>query len=452
MPDQAQEQSSAPAAAETGTEASSTSPNGSMVSASAKRLTRMLDEIAQFSSSGPGVTRLAHTPEERAAHALVASWLRELGLTISVDAAGNTLATLPGTGGKLPAIGTGSHLDSVPVGGRFDGIAGVVAGVEAIRCLAEQGTTLRHPLRVVAFAAEEGARFGQACLGSRAVAGLTTAADLHRLHDFDGVTVADAMSAVGLHPEQLPKSKWHRAEWGAFLELHVEQGSVLEAWGEDIGIVDLVSGSTRFELQFRGRASHSGGTPMNARSDALVAAAEVIMEAERIARDHRHRGTRVTVGRIRVEPGSITTIPGEVLITVDVRDIDSDRQRATAVELAERASTMARARGVAISAHMLADASPTVLPAWMREVLARACAAHSARYRVMTSGASHDTQALNRVVPAGLIFVPSRAGLSHVPQEWTASTQLAMGVRVLTEAIVQLDQDLTRVETAGGTV
>ncbi len=415
---------------------------------SAQRLATMLDELAMLSKAGPGVTRLAYTSLERDAHALVAGWLRDLGLSVRVDAAGNTLAELPGTAAGLPALGTGSHLDSVPSGGRFDGIAGVVAGVEVIRCLQERGTTFRRPLRIVVFAAEEGARFGQACLGSRAVAGLSSVADLHRLRDIDGVTVAEAMSELGLYPERLPEARWQRGEWGAFVELHVEQGSVLETWGEDVGIVDLVSGSTRFELCFGGRASHSGGTPMSSRSDALVAAAEVIVDAERIARDYRHRGTRVTVGRIQVEPGSITTIPGRVRIAVDIRDVDSDRQRATAVELTDRATTLTRSRGVTLSAFMMADASPTVLPAWVRAVTAEACASHGVRYRVMTSGASHDAQVINRVVPTGLVFVPSRSGLSHVPEEWTASTQLAVGVDVLTTSLIELDDHLTRLENA----
>ena len=237
---------------------------------------------------------------------------------------------------------------------------------------------------------------------------------------------------------------WQRDDWAGFIELHVEQGAVLEARGEHIGVVDLVSGSTRFELRFEGKASHSGSTPMALRSDAMVAAAECIVEADRLARGPRHRGTRTTVGRVEVLPGSITTIPGSVQVSVDVRDIDSDRQRETAIELVARAEAACRRRGVTLTARLLADASPAVLPIWMRDVLTRACGRTDTAYRVMASGASHDAQAINRVVPAGLLFVPSRAGLSHVPEEWTSATDLARGVDLLCDAFVELDDTLSR--------
>ena len=237
---------------------------------------------------------------------------------------------------------------------------------------------------------------------------------------------------------------WRKQDWAGFVELHVEQGAVLEAHGEQIGVVDLVSGSTRFELRFEGRASHSGSTPMSLRADAMVAAAECIVEADRLARGPRHRGTRTTVGRVEVLPGSITTIPGSVRVSVDVRDVDSDRQRETAVELVSRAEAACRRRGVALTARLLADASPAVLPIWMRDVLTRTCNRRELPYRVMASGASHDAQAVNRVVPAGLLFVPSRAGLSHVPDEWTSATDLACGVDLLADSFVELDETLGR--------
>lgn len=410
--------------------------------ADAARLGTMLDDIAAISEvGGSGVSRLAYTAKEREAHDLVGKWFTELGLSVRVDAIGNTIAELPGAEPGLPAIGTGSHLDSVPHGGRFDGIAGVVAAVEAARLLTGQ-PPLRHPVRFVAFAAEEGARFGQSCLGSKGVAGLLTERDLHDLRDAQGISVGAAMTQLGFNPGAIDECRWSSAEWAAFVELHVEQGSILEDQGLPVGVVDLVSGSTRIGIECTGRPTHSGSTPMNKRQDALLAAAEIVLLVESIVTDPRHRGARGTVGVLNVEPGSMTTIPGRVYLTVDIRDVDSDRQRSTAQEVVHRAHEICDRRRVAVSFRLLGDASPVVLPVWVRHALTGVCKDMGETYRVMGSGASHDCQMVNQVVPSGLIFVPSRGGLSHVPEEWTSSADLATGVDVLVRAIKRLDEDL----------
>lgn len=410
------------------------------------RITTMLDTIAGISetSGTDGITRLAFTPYEREAHQLVGGWLCELGLGVRTDAIGNTIAELPGEPG-YPAIGTGSHLDSVPHGGRFDGIAGVVAAVELARLVTASRVRHRHPLRFVIFGAEEGARFGQACIGSKAVAGLWTDAELSRIRDANGVSIGEAMRSVGLDATRVADAAWSRGDWAAFLELHVEQGQVLESVGMPIAIVDLISGSTRFELVLTGQASHTGSTPMGPlRADALTAAATIVLIAEEIASDPQHRGTRCTVGRLRVHPDSITTIPGEVTMSVDVRDVDSDRQRETANEIVRRARTACDRRGVGLSVRLLSDASPVVMPARVRDVVASVCSEASIPYRTMYSGASHDAQIVNRIVPAGLIFVPSKSGLSHVPAEWTSSSDIAFGVDVLVRSVLALDAELAR--------
>lgn len=415
--------------------------------ARARRIADAVEELAGLSEGGPGVTRLAYSPLERRAHELFASWMRTAGCTVEVDPAGNTIATRPGTRDDLPGIGTGSHLDSVYQGGRFDGIAGVVAAAEVARLLAEKKIETTHPLRFVAFAGEEGARFGQACLGSKLAAGLSSLTELHDRRDRDGVSVADAMSALGFDPARAVAAPWRPADWAAFCELHVEQGSVLERNQTDVGAVDLISGSTRLELTLHGRASHTGGTPMRSRSDALAAAAQAVLIAEELALDARHRGTRATVGRLDVAPGSITTIPGEVRMSVDVRDIDADRQRSTAAEIVRRVQAVCDRRGVRLDVRLLADTSPVVLPVWVRQSITTAAREADVSYRVMTSGASHDAQMINRVAPTGMVFVPSRDGLSHVPEEWTAPAEIATGVQVLAAGLLRLDRNLA--ELAG---
>jgi allantoate deiminase len=407
------------------------------------RIDAALARFAALSEPGsePGVTRLAYTPLERAAHDVFAAHMRGLGLAVRTDAAGNTIAERPGRVAGLPALGTGSHLDSVPQAGAFDGIAGVVAAMEVAHRLVADDVAHRHPIRFVAFAAEEGARFGQACLGSRIAAGLTTAADTARLADAAGTTLAAAMHGVGLDPDRVGDARWSPADWAAFVELHIEQGSVLDTLGLPVGVVDVVSGSTRLRIDLHGRAAHTGGTPMHLRRDALAAAAEIVLAAEQLAGDDRHRGTRITVGRLDVAPGSITTIPGECRVHVDVRDVDSARQRTTAEELLDRARAVAAARGIGCDAVLLADASPVLLPHHVRKAIADA--ARGLAYRVMPSGASHDSQMVDTVCPAGMVFVPSlRHGVSHSPDELTATVDLVTGVDVLLDALLRLDHRL----------
>ena len=363
----------------------------------ARDVTRLIERFAGLTEpdSGPGVTRLAYTPLERRAHRVFGERMEELGLTVHTDAAGNTVAERPGTEPGLPALGTGSHLDSVPHAGSFDGIVGVVGALEVARTLVEARTEHRHPMRFVVFAAEEGARFGQACLGSRLAAGLTAVEDLRRLSDTDGVTAADAMTASGLEPDDVGTARWHPEQWAGFVELHIEQGSVLESLQLPIGVVDLISGSTRVRIDLHGRAAHTGGTPMHLRADALAAAAEIVLRGEELARDECHRGTRITVGRLDVAPGSMTTIPGEAGLHIDIRDVDSDRQRATAEELIADARRIAADRGIGIDVALLADASPVVLPRTIRDAIVEVCRDHRLDYRVMPSGASHDAQMIN---------------------------------------------------------
>lgn len=411
------------------------------LSADSGRLRQRLDEFSALSEpdSGPGVTRLAYTALERRAHAVFAEHMRELGLAVWTDEAGNTIAEQAGIVAGLPALGTGSHLDSVPNAGAFDGIAGVVAAMEIAQLYGEHGIELAHPVRFVAFTAEEGARFGQACTGSRIIAGLTGPDDLDGKRDADGVSLAEAMRSVGFEPRNVARAQWSSQDWAAFLELHIEQGSVLESAGIPVGVVDLISGSTRLLLELTGRASHTGGTPMNLRADALAAAAEIVLLVEAIANDNRHRGTRATVGRLDVTPGSITTIAGQVQVYVDVRDVDSDRQRLTAAEIVHRAQAISAHRGIELSARTLADASPVLLPRWVKDTVAGACAELGTDYRVMPSGASHDSQMINRVTPTGMIFVPSRDGVSHSPAEWTDAKDLAVGTHVLAATLLRLD-------------
>lgn len=400
-------------------------------------LDRAIEEVAGFTEPGVGVTRLAYTPLEREAHRWFAEHMTTVGCTVRTDAAGNTIATRPGrTDG--PAIGTGSHLDSVYGAGRFDGIAGSVAAMEVARMLDAGGVETNRPLRFVVFAGEEGARFGQACLGSKLAAGLTSPVELHRT-DRDGVTLVEAMAALGFDGHSAVANPWRPGDWAAFIELHIEQGSVLETAGLSIGVVDQISGSTRVELTLRGRPSHTGGTPMLGRADALAAAAECVLLAEQEVLDPTARGARATVGRLTVTPNSITTIPGQVTLSLDVRDVDADRQRLLTASIVAKMHGASRSRGVEVSVEILGDTSPVVLPLWLRETITSTAVDSGVPYRILSSGASHDSQMVNRVTPAAMIFVPSRNGLSHVPEEFTSQVDIATGVDLLARSMLRLD-------------
>jgi allantoate deiminase len=266
------------------------------------------------------------------------------------------------------------------------------------------------------------------------------------VQDADGVTLPTALEALGFDPARLSEARWMNGEVAAFLELHIEQGRVLEAEGSHVGLVDVVSGSTRLRLEVRGRADHSGGAPMSLRADALNAAAEIALTVEGLATDPRHRGTRATIGRLNLYPNSITTVPGTAVMIVDVRDVDSDRQRSAANEIVQRAHWICERRGIRLETEVIADTSPAVLSMWLRELTSNVCRDLGLNYRVMSSGAGHDAAILARLVPAGMVFVPSRDGLSHVPEEWTSAADIARGVEVICHAVLRLDRFLAEQE------
>jgi allantoate deiminase len=402
-----------------------------------RRIARFLREVGEVGADPRGGwSRLAFSSEEREAHAVFLRWATDLGLTSSTDAIGNTFGELTGNT-REPALLVGSHLDTVLQGGGFDGVAGVAAALEVARLLVESGG-LNRTYRAVVFSCEEGARFGAPCIGSRVASGAFTTDTLRTLTDREGCSVLERATEVGLHPTNLPEAVWSQGSVLAFLELHIEQGRVLEARGRTLGIVDAIAGSTRIELAFSGNADHSGATPMLLRHDALVGASELVVEAER--RASSHRTAVATVGDLEVEPGSFTTVPGEARLSLDIRDVDSERQRELAEELLDEAGRIAARRGLELSAGLVSDQSPVVLHKPVREQLARAAHERDTPFCVLPSGATHDTAHVAKVAPAGMLFVPSRQGVSHAPEEWSSVEDIAGGVEVMAAALRALDE------------
>lgn len=412
--------------------------------AQSTRVVEDLQRLAEIGADvGGGVTRLAFTREERAAHEFLARGMRAAGLQVWVDSFGTTYGLRPGRNRSLPAIAFGSHVDTVPHGGALDGALGSVAALEVMRRMREHGVETERPLLMVVFAAEEGARFGRPNLGARAITGELTRQDLASLRDAAGVTLETAMRAVGFQPEQLKAARWGGGGMSAFLELHIEQGQVLESEGTPIGLVEAIAGSTRLRFEIEGTAVHSGATPMPLRHDALVGAAELILEVEAAAKEASPI-TVSTVGRLQVEPNSITTIPGRTILFVDVRDVDAERQRTTAEHIVELSTRLERTRGLHVTWERVSETPPVGLPTWLRGITVRACEELDVSYRVMPSGAGHDTAVVASLVPAGMIFVPSRGGISHSPEEWTDPEDVAAGTEVLYRSVLLLDDALSK--------
>lgn len=405
---------------------------------STRNIERDLDAVAEITApeSGPGITRLAMTAYERDAHELMAQRLRALGLDVTTDAFGNTVAVLPGTvgdSGSRPKVGSGSHLDSVPNGGRFDGIIGVVGAIEAARVLA---ACPERPfdLVIAIWANEEGARFTQACNGSRAAAGALTQDDLDRLKDVDDVSLREAMELCGLRPSELESARWDGDGWRGFVELHCEQGGVLESEGLTLGVVDRVSCSSRFRVDFAGVASHSGGTPMHMRRDARMAAAEWMVEGDRLVVQTGSE-LRVTFGQAVVAPNALTTVPGHASVWVDVRDIDDERMDETVSTLQELARQVGERRRCEVVVEQLARVEASDFDENVIDAVSRAVESLDRPVRRLFSGASHDAQIIAGMLPTGMIFVPSAGGVSHAPEEETSVEDVAVGTEALVRAL-----------------
>ncbi len=398
----------------------------------AERLDTRLAALAEISAGGPGVTRPSFGALERDAHAQVAAWAAQDGARAETDPAGNTVLIY---GEGEPYLLVGSHLDSVPEGGRYDGTVGVLAGMEAAASVASE---LELGMRVVIFSAEEGARFGRPCLGSELATGAAPDGLLDGLRDGEGRSAADVAHESGLRPEACPP--WLRApEVAAYLEVHIEQGRVLERERVRLGVVDVIAGAARLEVELGGRPEHSGTTPMDDRLDALTAAAEVVLEVERIGREARHGVA--TVGRLDVHPNSVTTVPGGVRLVVDVRDVDAGRQDEAAAAVRAAITRIAGARGTPVEIRELASRAPVMLSAWPRLALAQACGEERLPFRVLPSGAGHDAAVVAHTAPSALLFVPTPNGRSHTPDEACRTEDVAVACAVVARALRRLDRD-----------
>lgn len=408
----------------------------------AARIAAVVDGLAAITEPDRPWTRRAFTPMFLEGRAFLEARMREAGLDPRIDAAGNLIGRRAGAKPGLGTIMVGSHSDTVPSGGRFDGIAGVAAGLEVARALADRGVTLDHDLEVVDCLGEEVTVFGVSCVGSRGMAGLVPDAWLDR-RDGEGRTLPEGIAMVGGDASRLGRAQ--RDDIRAFLELHIEQGPVLEAEGIDIGVVSAIAGITRFEIVVDGRADHAGTTPMSARADALVAAARIVAEIRALARGLAAGPEHfaATVGEFAIEPGAANIVPSRARMLIDARAENRGSMELFAARLAGIAGEVAAAEGVSIAPPVrVSDALPTPLDALVIETLGAACDAVGARRRPMASGAGHDTGWMAKIARAAMIFVPCAGGRSHAPEESAEIADIALGAAVLAETVLRLDRAL----------
>lgn len=407
------------------------------------RIADVIDGLAALTEPGRPYTRRAFTALFPAGRAFLAGRFKAAGLETRIDAAGNLVARRPG---RTPGLGTimlGSHSDTVQDGGRYDGIAGVAVALEVARALADQGIELDHDLEVVDFLAEEVSIFGVSCIGSRGMAGVLPQEWLSR--QSGELTLEQGILDAGGEPARIAAEA--RRDIAAFLELHIEQGPVLETERRDIGVVTAIAGITRIEIIVEGRADHAGTTPMGSRADALAAAARLVTGIEALAKSFCEGPSyfTATVGEFSIEPNAANVVPSRARLLIDARAEDRMAMDLFAASVDRLAEQIARETGTVIAApRRISDNMPTPGDPLVLDVLDAACEAAGASHRRMASGAGHDTAFMAKVTRAAMIFVPCLGGRSHAPEEFAATDDIALGAAVLLHAVIQLDEKLRK--------
>ncbi|WP_192987946.1 Zn-dependent hydrolase [Carnobacterium mobile] len=403
------------------------------------RIKTILEELSLFTATpGAGTTRLSYSPEDQLARTYLKKQMKQVGLKVREDAVGNIYGRLEGKDASLPAVMVGSHFDSVPNGGSFDGPAGVVTGLEVAALFQENQLQPVYPLEVIAMVEEEGSRFGSGLLGSRMLAGQVSAENLTSMKDKDGISVNEAMLALGFNDNQLTEARRTAKDVKAFIELHIEQGPVLEEAGEDVGIVETIVGMTEIKVTITGRAGHAGTTPMNARRDALAATVQIVADLPQLAMNAAV-ATVLTIGKLTVYPNGANVIPNAVVFTVDVRS----KSEACVQSVIQQVKTIIQTKtpkGITAEIEEMLYEKPVQLSEEIHQQLRANSEALGLKSRSMVSGAGHDAMIFAGFTEVGLVFVPSKDGLSHTPEEWTDYEQIQKGIEVVYETVKQLTE------------
>jgi ureidoglycolate amidohydrolase len=402
------------------------------------RLLAEIEALAAISDAeAPAVTRIVFTPTDLKARAWLTARCEEAGLTVGQDAVGNIFARWVGADSEAAAVGTGSHIDAIPNAGKYDGVVGVLGGLEAIRALQRSGFRPRHSIELLIFTSEEPTRFGIGCLGSRLLSGSLSAETAKRLKDGDGESIDQVRGRAGLRGE-LEDVKLPGGYYKAFVELHIEQGPLLERQQIPLGVVTNIAAPASLKISIDGAGGHAGGVLMPDRRDALCAAAELILAVENSARTSGAIDTVATVGICEVFPGAVNSIPSRVRLSVDIRDTDLERRDAVMKATESAGHAISAKRGVTIHTDLLnADAPANCEPAVV-ETLSQSCRKHEQKFLPMVSRAYHDSLFMARIAPTGMLFIPCRNGYSHRPDEYASPEDIARGTLVLAETLAAL--------------
>jgi N-carbamoyl-L-amino-acid hydrolase len=391
------------------------------------------------SSTESGYTRLSFTDEDRRAREYIARLMEdEARLTVSIDPVGNLIGRREGKKRK-PALLLGSHLDTVRGGGRFDGVSGVIGAIEVARRFEEKGTKNIHPVEVVAFIAEEPSPFGLSTIGSRGMAGKLSRELLESLTDGAGRTLENAIREMGGDPANIDKANRSSMDVLAYLELHVEQGPYLHSENIPIGVVTGIVGISRGKVEVIGKADHSGTTSMDVRKDALAGGSEAVLSLERVCAELA--GVVGTVGRVEVFPNSSNVIPGRMILDVEIRSLSEDLLHQAASSFREAIEWIKEKRGVQILFEIGISSKPVAFDLNMVKRIVRVCEQLGIPHAKLSSGAGHDANHLAEVAPVGMIFIPSRDGRSHCPEEWTEFEEVCLGTEVLACTVAGIDRD-----------
>ena len=402
------------------------------------RLLSEIEALAAFSDAeAPAVTRIVFTPTDLKARAWIKARCEDAGLSVRHDAIGNTFARWSGIDPSAPAVATGSHIDAIPNAGKYDGVVGVLGGLEALRALQRAGFRPRHSLELLIFTSEEPTRFGIGCLGSRLLSGTLSADATGKLCDSDGASVEDVRRKAGFTGD-LQQVRLPAGYYKAFVELHIEQGPVLEREQKSLGVVERIAAPASLRVTIEGSGGHAGGVLMPERRDALCAAAELILAVEHAARDTRAIDTVATVGICDVFPGAVNSIPARVRLTVDIRDTNQERRDGVLRTLEGACRSISANRQVAIQTELLNADAPAESAPEIVAALSQACEKHGLNYLRMTSRAYHDSLFMSRITPTAMLFIPCLNGYSHRPDEYASAEDISRGALILAEALAML--------------
>jgi allantoate deiminase len=402
-----------------------------------ERIERLIVSLSEFTATpGKGTTRLTYSNEDLQARQYIKEKMKEYGLQVREDGFGNIFGKLDGSIKDAPSVLIGSHFDSVPNGGSYDGPAGVVVALEVAALFSKNQLTPKYPLEVIALVEEEGSRFGGGLMGSRGIVGVLSEEDFFNLRDKDGISTVEAMNQIGLDPS-LPKLRDSKT-LKAFLELHIEQGPILEEQNIPIGVVEAIVGLTQFEVTVTGQAGHAGTTPMDRRADALVTAARIISQLPELAIG-KGEGTVITTGRLQVFPNGANVIPDKTVFSVDIRS-GKEENVLQVIESVKQLVESYNGNGI----HTSIEQQLYIQPKKMNQDIVTLLKEKSSHFNIpscsINSGAGHDAMVFSDFTNVGMLFIPSKDGLSHCPEEWSDSLHIANAVQILYEAAKSLTE------------